>query len=98
MLLKTNIKINDICPNCNEGKIELIKGDEPFNIDYLKCNLCDSSYILQPSLDDDIISVLNRAKFIIDEYNESLINNNEYAHINIIKDIDKIIKKIKDNK
>jgi hypothetical protein len=38
---------------------------------------------------EKIKNVLNRAKLIIDEYNEKLNEENEYAHINIIKDIEK---------
>lgn len=45
---------------------------------------------------DFINNVLKRSKFIIDEFNEKLVNDNEYAHINIIRDIDRSIEKLKD--
>jgi len=38
------------------------------------------------------LSLLKRARLIIDENNEKLSNNNEYANINIISDIDRFIK------
>lgn len=47
---------------------------------------------------DYINNVLNRSKLIIDEYNEKLVNENEYAHINIIRDIDKSLIKLNEIK
>ena len=47
---------------------------------------------------DYIDNVLNRSKFIIDEYNDKLVNDNEYAHINIIRDIDKSLIKLNEIK
>lgn len=47
---------------------------------------------------DYIDNVLNRSKFIIDEYNDKLVNENEYAHINIIRDIDKSLIKLNEIK
>lgn len=47
---------------------------------------------------DYINNVLNRSKHIIDEYNDKLVNDNEYAHINIIRDIEKSIEKLNDIK
>jgi len=34
------------CPHCNEGKLELVNGNYPYNIDHLQCNICDSTFNL----------------------------------------------------
>ena len=41
------LKVGDICPHCKEGKIIFIKGNEPYDVDHLMCNLCNSTYILE---------------------------------------------------
>lgn len=43
---------------------------------------------------DYLNNVLNRSKLIIDEFNDYLVNNNEYGHINIINDVDKSLIKL----
>jgi len=40
------IKIGDKCPHCKKGILELVKGNEPFTIDHLQCNICDSTFNL----------------------------------------------------
>ncbi|HQM96875.1 MAG TPA: hypothetical protein PK705_07700, partial [Clostridia bacterium] len=32
------------CPSCGEGKVEEVKGTEPYSEDYLMCNECDSTF------------------------------------------------------
>lgn len=43
------MKQGDSCPFCNPddgivGHLELVKGYEPWTVDYLKCSRCDSTY------------------------------------------------------
>jgi len=46
------LKIGMDCPHCtkhnveNIGKLRLIKGDEPYNVDHLMCSECSSTYNL----------------------------------------------------
>lgn len=40
------VKEGDQCPHCKEGKLEIIKGCEPYSIDHLMCDRCDSTYCL----------------------------------------------------
>lgn len=39
-------KVGDICPNCKSGVLELVNSNFPYNIDYLQCINCDSTYNL----------------------------------------------------
>lgn len=41
------IKENDLCKICSNGTIKLIYGDYPYNIDHLKCDSCDSTFVLE---------------------------------------------------
>ena len=43
-------KIGDVCPHCEEDKLVLIKGNEPYNIDHLQCPSCDSTYNLEENM------------------------------------------------
>lgn len=40
------MKENDICPYCNEGKLKYIPENEPWNMEHLQCEKCDSTYNL----------------------------------------------------
>lgn len=42
------MKPYDICPHCKKGILELIEIDEDdvYNIDYLMCDECDSTYVV----------------------------------------------------
>ena len=37
----------DLCPHCKKGKLELVKANEPYNIEHLQCDKCDSTYFLE---------------------------------------------------
>lgn len=35
------------CTICDQGTIRLVLGDYPYNIDHLKCDMCDSTFVLE---------------------------------------------------
>ena len=35
------------CNHCKKGKLEVIKGYEPYNIDHYQCNYCDSTFNIE---------------------------------------------------
>lgn len=38
------IKENMLCPHCGNGKLTHVVGYEPYIIDHLQCDVCDSTY------------------------------------------------------
>jgi hypothetical protein len=40
-------KVNETCPNCNEGILEFVPENFPFTTDHLQCNLCDSTFSIE---------------------------------------------------
>ena len=57
------MKENDRCPQCIKlsryagehpvGKLEIVKGTEPYDIDHLQCPICESTYIQEKDLFSD---------------------------------------------
>ena len=41
------MKVNDICPHCHKGILELVLENYPWTTDHLQCNVCDSTYNLE---------------------------------------------------
>lgn len=69
------LNFGDECPHCKEHKSEkvgvlrLIRGDEPYNVDYLECNECSSTYNLDyyPLWQEEINSISSDVCELVDE-------------------------------
>ena len=43
-----------ICPHCNDDYLELVRGLEPYSVDYFQCCGCDSTYTFETLKEMDL--------------------------------------------
>lgn len=49
----------DVCPYCQKGILELMEANEPWSIEHLMCDECNSTYPYYENIKDKLVPIKN---------------------------------------